>query len=212
MAVRWLARLDLAAADALVDLLGYIDGKANGEIGPAFCDGAWQNSEELCSLHCGALISDLASQFERGERLTFYNVRQPLILLPFAAWAAEVIERPVQIELDGYRIATDGRSISEPPSPLLASADKVVISHSEIACSNAPMNTRCDISGAAYERLSAFAHRTYAPATEESRLLRYKVWGWGWVRTEEIRSKIWICTWQKLNLEAFRSAVLIATQ
>lgn len=120
-----------------------------------------------CPLQIGAGVSDGASpeDSELGE------VRTPLLLIPFIAQSLAVTSCRLQCENLDFTIAEDGCMTSNPDEQLLVTEAKCkLVSGGEIVppmsrASRVPESEAVHVS-----TLAKFAHRTYAPATEESRL------------------------------------------
>ena len=102
------------------------------------------------------------------------GMTDPLLLVPFAASVAFTIKQAVGIEWLGVTIFTDGHllHISGNDSDVKAQCVSTVkCSVQVMPHGNAPSETRVQIDADCWSVLSAFAQRTYAPATENSRLL-----------------------------------------
>ena len=144
-AVRWLAERGLPGPKALAGLIAARDG--------------------VCPVGLGASIADFG---QPDLAANAGRIAQPLLLLPFVARRAaegsafEVTlgDVPAVIWADGARIDGDC-----PPEA------EVTISGTVPAPDGAPSRTRVEvIAGDALQVLNDFAGRTYAPATEESRM------------------------------------------
>ncbi len=170
-AVRWLESHALSGAAALVGHLniGDIDGP------PTSLQGDWSSATGvLCPLTSGAALNDCAEQLADGHIQRLLDVDHPLLILPFAAWAALHIKAPIKVEWDGVRATTDGYrlrhdALNGDPNHRRAA---VVICKMDNATDDlrAPA-LRGAISKDVWQALRVFAHRTYAPASEASRLL-----------------------------------------
>lgn len=170
-AVRWLESHGLPGGAALVGHLniGNIDGP------PMSLQGDWRSATRvLCPLTSGAALNDCADWLADGHVQRMTNVDHPLLILPFAAWAALHIKAPIHVEWDGMLATTDGYRLkfdaqTDTQNPATEKA---------LTCqkTNAPSGLkdpalRGDISSDVWQALGKYAHRTYAPASEESRLL-----------------------------------------
>ena len=170
-AVRWLESHGLPGAAALVGHLniGNIDGP------PMSLHGEWRSSTGvLCPLTGGAALNDCADGLAGGYIQRMENVDHPLLILPFAAWSALHINAQVSVIWQGVHATTDGYRLRfevEDADPNPATAKALTCQKTK---ASGQMNTpalRGDISGDTWKELGTFAHRTYAPASEESRLL-----------------------------------------
>jgi hypothetical protein len=116
----------------------------------------------------GVGVSDGAARLLDAP-MRFGAVSSPMLLLPFAAMAARQLGRTVTVECDGQSATTDGVALSMSAPLSGASAVTVRIGGTlEAPCAT---HTRANPASQDWETLSTFAHRTYAPATEASRLL-----------------------------------------
>ena len=174
-AVRWLASHDLPGVASLADLLGRIDQVAAETLAPKTLNGVWASfSGHLCPLLGGAALNDCADLLARNREIRMQNVLHPILLVPFAAWAALHIKAPVAVSWLKVTFATDGRklAVNGPAEQINAQTAADVVCKKADALSNAKApSDRGSVGGTAWARLGEFALRTYAPATEESRLL-----------------------------------------
>lgn len=170
-AVRWLESHGLPGGAALVGHLnvGNIDGP------PTALQGDWSSATGvLCPLTSGAALNDCADQLADGHVQSMTNVDHPLLILPFAAWAALHIKVPIRVEWDGMRATTDGYRLRYEAR----NGDPNQSGPATVSCKmdnargdlHAPA-LRGEISRDVWQTLGKYAHRTYAPASEESRLL-----------------------------------------
>lgn len=122
-----------------------------------------------CPIQNGILLSDRARKLG-NEPMIFSEIREPVILSAFAANAAVLLETPILVQTNAWHIVLDETS-AEISGSLNALVDDVVITlHSERP-KRKPKATRCFPDPQDWVALSEFAHRTYAPDTEESRRL-----------------------------------------
>ncbi len=168
-ATRWLCSNGVDGCGALAGLLGRIDGKDLAVWSPQIKGEIWSaQGGTLCPLVTGAALSDRAHEIgARGVVLD--AVEAPIILAPFAALLAAEFKRPVEIHVGDMVLCTDGTFLSfEGTPPRVASGAQICVGGTV----NAPNKTcqRAVVDPKDWATLSAFAHRTYAPATEESRL------------------------------------------
>ncbi|MCT4556297.1 MAG: DUF3726 domain-containing protein [Pelagimonas sp.] len=119
------------------------------------------------SLQQGAGLSDRAYLL-RSAPLDMRIIAQPMLLLPFAAMAARQIGQAVSVQAGGGRAVTDGDRLHL--SGALSGSPAFVEIHSEtMPCDLLPGADRAMPAPDAWDHLCQLAHRTYAPATEESR-------------------------------------------
>ena len=171
-AVAWLAE---RGTDALPALLDCLDAVLAGE-------GAGN------PIRSGTEIADQADKMAAGHVLSFSEIRQPVLLLPFIALSARLIGRPVTVtHADGaWALSPDGvdqtvlREVAAKPV-IMAVTCRAGDVHSSpqpkspsVKSSGAkspPQLSRLDIDDVIWQRLQDLAHHTYVPATEQSRLL-----------------------------------------
>lgn len=125
------------------------------------------NAGDTNTLYLGLSLADTAANDNQNSDLGF--VRTPLLFLPFLALAARQSGTPKILRIGSAHAITDG-------SGLYLSVDQVepgnaLLSDCDLAFTPRATKTRATPTTEALETLNAFAHRTYAPATEESRLL-----------------------------------------
>jgi len=168
-ATRWLCANGQDGVAELVRLLDMGLASADAQHAPAHLDGIWASDGTLCPLRSGALLSDCASRLT-GDRIEMAQVAVPLLLLPFAAGASRDLTSCVTITCDGQAAVTDGRHLSgETGFP--ATAAHVTIQLGGSLIEPHPHKSRATPDPDKWDALNRFAHRTYAPATEESRQL-----------------------------------------
>ncbi|MBY6201439.1 DUF3726 domain-containing protein [Maritalea mobilis] len=173
---RWLSSYDLPGADLLADLLEMNDRLPPIDLAPvSLRDAVWHApAHRMSPLIAGASLSDCAVPLmERGE-ISMENVCVPLLSVPFMGGAALRLGHPVAAEWRGARIATDGRRLclqGDGAALRVKMAAKVVFTAPAEMKGHLEPVVRAHVSAATWDRLAAFAHRTFAPATELSRLL-----------------------------------------
>jgi hypothetical protein len=175
-ATRWLASHGLPGADLLVDTLAQNDGVPHSDIAPAFYDDVWKaRSGVLCPLISGAALNDCADKLAAAQPIIMANVCHPLLAVPFAAWAAIHIKAPITVSWLDTRCTTDGFGLQvDGPLDQIEMRNPVLVTCAQAAdrvdTITAP-GLRGDVNDTTWARLNAFAHRTYARATDESRAL-----------------------------------------
>ena len=173
-ATRWLSSHDLPGPELLCLLLTQNDGVSQERIAPRVEGKAWYSvSGALCPLAAGATLSDMADQIGARQAIEMANVSFPLLVVPFAAWAALHIERPVRVIWQDVRVETNGDGIWIKGIGMNASEAGTLKCH--LAPARQDPAQRPSIRGSVppeiWADLDVFAQRTYAPATEASRLL-----------------------------------------
>ncbi len=173
-AARWLSAAGLPGSDLLAGLLTQTDGKARLDLAPLNGNMVWAGAAgELCPIAAGAALSDFCAQLTENEAITLENVLFPGLLLPFASAAAAARQTPVTLEWNSTRVVVDGSAISA-----TTSSSALLAKCSSVRCTLTPgdhklvqlSESRAEPSATVLATLGKFALRTYAPATEESRL------------------------------------------
>lgn len=167
-ATRWLCAQGLDGCAALAALLSTTDGADLARHTPQPGAEPWRApGGTLCPLIAGAALSDHAAALASAPR-HLAQIAQPILLLPFAAQAARALAQPVRITWPDGHATTDGTQLhlTAEPGPTAA--------HVTASCEGTgpPPRPACDRATpapAAWDTLLALAHRTYAPATDESR-------------------------------------------
>lgn len=167
-ATRWLCAQGLDGCGALAGLLDAGFAEALTEHGPKTLSGVWQGNAALCPLFTGSALTDCAARLRAGP-LELAQVAQPMLLLPFAAAASRQLATALVVEGPGFRAATDGTRLHLDGE--IAPAASITLGPGPMPEDlSPPLHTRATPEPEAWDRLNAFAHRTYAPATEDSRL------------------------------------------
>lgn len=174
-AARWLCAHDLPGADMLAELLGRNDGRCYEDLVPVLVEGIWQaRSGQLCPLIAGAALCDLACEISAGREINAGPTAFPLLLAPAAAGVAAMTGSAVALSWPGVMIILDQDGVAidgEDAAVRARSADSVicrVASRTEIK--GGRRSNAVPVDAETWSRLGDFAHRTFAPATEASRL------------------------------------------
>ncbi len=174
-ATRWLGSFGLPATTLLADMLDLGDGRDLTGMAPRRLDGVWTApAGDLNPLIAGPSLADSAARLADDGRIDMADIACPLLIVPSAGWAARLLGVPVAVAWDSVEVTTDGTGLAvhDPDGQLLAARS------TRLACTApaAPGEVRQPgLRGTpdpeSWTRLGRYAHRTYAPATEESRLL-----------------------------------------
>lgn len=168
-ATRWLCAQGLDGASELATVLrrGFPDALERHV--PKDVNGDWQGEDDLCPLMTGAALSDHAAALQTGSIL-IRNVAATALLLPFTANVARRLNTSLTVKFDDCVAATDGVVLYLPDSHLTQTGN-VRVATGRGPGAPRPQATRATPDGESWRILTGFAHRTYAPATEESRRL-----------------------------------------
>ncbi len=167
-ATRWLCKYQLDGVGALAGLLKQVDDAKVSDRAPRFTSNVWSASEGLlCPLVAGSVVSDRAQFLTQDMR--FAKLAQPIFVLPFAASMARQTKQTVTVSWEGAEAVTDGTHVcfSGEAVPFAQFAAVRLGGAMDVA---RRMASRTTPNPEDWEMINAFAHRTYAPATEESRL------------------------------------------
>lgn len=172
---RWLASFGLPGPALLADLLELNDRLPPVDLSPISLSGDWRApAGRLSPLIAGSAMSDSAMRMDQGDTITMVNVSFPLLVVPFASGAALRLQGAVTVEWGDVHLTTDGLNLSiQGPIEALETdlTDKLCcFASAGMTAPKAPV-VRGTLDSDVAARLNAFAHRTYAPATEQSRLL-----------------------------------------
>jgi hypothetical protein len=172
---RWLSAFGFPGTELLADLLELNDRIPPIDVSPVSLSAeVWHApARRMSPLIAGASLSDCAVRLLDRGTITMENVSLPLLAVPFMGGAALRLGVPVAVEWVGARLATDGKQLCVQASPEALEArqaQKLVFSAPADMSGRREPVLRADVSEESWDRLAAFAHRTFAPATEESRL------------------------------------------
>lgn len=165
-AVSTLEAMRLPGAASLLDVLVATDHVACEKLRPVSTQAEWwQADRPMCPALVGAFISDLGAL---SEAVKLRQVHGPLLLVPFCLMAFD----NVIFNWSGCSIRSCDEGFFVHGAVNAKVADQVSVD----ACEPAEEITHrwqpgaVDIADEIWEALSAFAHRTYVPASEASRL------------------------------------------
>lgn len=172
---RWLSAFGFPGTELLADLLVMNDQIPSIDVSPVSLRAeVWHApARRMSPLIAGSALSDCATRLLERGTITMEAVSLPLLSVPFMGGAALRLGVPVAAEWSGARIATDGRQlcVQATPEALQArSAEKLVFSAPAQMTGRREPVMRAEVSEDSWACLGGFAHRTFAPATEESRL------------------------------------------
>lgn len=186
-AAAWMAMRGLPAAKCFAELLQQTDGLEHATLTPEIPDGNWSNVRSLGIPSCGSafcpiIVGTMLSDFGwiSGGELTLGSVYSSLIMIPFVSACAESagIALCVNVGEESFLLMANGQLASgfsdygftnyafNKPATVIVSAWKSADERTEFV---APLLRRVPIADAAMAQLESLAHRTYVPASEQSR-------------------------------------------
>lgn len=174
-AVRWLAAHGVDPLPALSDVLERHDRRTNIAATFTLTDaGRWQADAPICPIALGVALCDYADRLATDACIAG-PVARPLLLAPLVATAARILKRPLQLDVNGKQVVLNQRG---DPSCDVSALD--LSDASEVRCVVAPGRPSGSQVKAAsthgvatdpksWQRIAAYVHRTYVPASERSR-------------------------------------------
>ena len=191
-AIGWLEQRDFPGLTLLASLCQHIDERfaqvtetTSIETGlrPQALSATWTASEgQLCPILSGLALSDGGIPESHQGGLTLQNVMYPVLILPFVAVLAQTSNVLVECRFGDLQAITDGEHLWIAPSPL-TDRNSLSISAHDVFIAISPESqrpsfepwpnhrSRASVTSSIWSILDQFAHRTYAPATEQSRIL-----------------------------------------
>lgn len=179
-AVVWLLERGLPGPDLFAHLIRRFDGKPWQESSPPDLSHPWTARKgPLCPVIAGTILCDTPDLLKEANGIDIHHLAAPLILLPFVVTAARKTGEALTVEWDntriicnaaGHRIEAGTHDDGLLPIGTETGADVRI---SPTLCSkdmSRPIWTRARCSQETIRTLGHFAHRTYVPETEQSRL------------------------------------------
>ncbi len=174
-ATRWLMAHGLPGLKILLDILEHNDGLAGENTIPVSTDGAWRApAGNLCPLTAGTILCDRAREITDKHDINLGSVLQPLALAPFLATAARISGGVFELTWGDVVMVIEGREFST------TAANTYLTSHhaesvrcrrvEQVVADPVKRVTNCKVDKDAWARLNDYSHRTFAPASEASRL------------------------------------------
>jgi len=163
-AVRWLEARGVEGCAALVTVLRTVDGRLED-----FAPGVnWRSpTGRLCPIMVGAALSDRLDKDASLERIF-----APVLMLPVLAFMSKTHGRPVTLEVASGRAVLGcdkvfiDTALNDAPSAVRIQTGPTDTTHLD----EVTLRTRSDVSDKTWKQMDRFAAKTYAPATEASRL------------------------------------------
>lgn len=174
-AARWLAEQDLPGPELLAALLATGNDRNKDEAAPHLLSGPWRAVDgDLCPLLAGSALSDLASELADGRVFELETVAYPALLAPYAAFAAQATGCSVNLSWDetGLLVSSDGVVVEGSRDGIEAPRTGHVTCRKSTTrdLTPAPGRNGRAVDAKTWTVLGELAQRTFAPATEASRL------------------------------------------
>ena len=167
-AVRWLEARQAGGITDLADLLVEVSNETPADFTPKSVADWTCNTNHLCPVMTGLVLADTA-ELREAEVTRLNSVMAPKLMLPFLGHVAAIQGQPLSVVAGaGRAIVRDGDL--DMSGDWTAAFCPVEIAPSSIALRTTAMETRVDPDPSAWKILTRMASRTYAPATEASRL------------------------------------------
>jgi hypothetical protein len=197
---RWFVERQLPALEHFKSLFTWVDEGEFSQLILQRNDTHWRCSrDKLCPLVCGAAIIDSADRLLTVDSIELNNVVCPMLLIPFISEASVMLEKPIRMTWNDAELVFNGTCIepvgdssevlnsrlsmdspasiyisvvNESPDSELVSTDSDFVLVDGLTGELWPIafHSRVSIDLICLETLKQYAHRTYAPATELSRL------------------------------------------
>lgn len=168
-AVRWLCAQGQDGCGALSRLLVLVDGTTLEGISPSISSQEWTGKAGvLCPIIVGCALSDLAGTGDPST-VRIRRLAEPLLLLPFAASLARARGGRSEFEWPGGQAAVDETGLRI-DGDAVGIVETLSVAQREGKLVATAQSTRAAPDPQDWKTLLSFAHRTYAPATEESRV------------------------------------------
>ncbi len=170
-AARWLAAYGLPGPKVLAAL--FSSARACKLTAPEAA-GAWCSEKPICPLTLGTALADRAALMAKDGGFSADRVAWPLLMLPQAGRASEALGSPVTVRWDGFSAICTPEGLWVGDNAGMLAAVGAAFHCAPVAATeenlSAPGREAYAVADADWRILADFAHRTYAPATEASRL------------------------------------------
>jgi len=169
---RWLAAYNLNGPETLATILQQTDSHC-AEFTPQLQNGLWTNENQaICPIIAGTILSDRGHHLAAGQSFTFRSMLQPIALLPQLGRLAETDNLSLNLSWGDEQIFinADGIKWDQRQSNSSLAEEVVCEPTGEFIAQQHPEPVSRAVDATQWKTLNAFAHRTYAPATQASRL------------------------------------------
>lgn len=171
---RYLASYKIDGPKLLANYINWRESGVDADDIPHSDGDNWQTvGNEMCPIIAGSILSDRAELIEQKARTTFSNVAWPALMIPQLLRAAEATSKPMVLEWDDFRATASSNGIRFEGQNTMASTAQTVTCGGNTRKINGVTQSATigfNVENSDWDALAASAHRTYAPASEESRL------------------------------------------
>lgn len=171
-AAGWLSENGYPAIDQFARLLPQIDGCAHADLLPAVVNSS-RVPERVCPVVAGCALTDGALCGDGVISIAIESVVSPIILLPFAVRFAATVGQVLLLTHDAQRYHIEsGRAVAlaDHTADSKPATVQIVSSTRQPSMPLPVTSTRGVGDPQSLEVLERFAHRTYVPASDASRL------------------------------------------
>ena len=161
-AAKRLAEFGVSSGDMVVRLLQEVDGSLPTSFMP---DKSWVSASGLvCPISLGTTLADSGG----CDDLTVHNVLEPLLLVPALSESCHEGNGYVMSWAEG-ECYLDRETFAVQGFPSTGAVEISLRSTSALSHESRPRSPRVILDATVADQLATFAHRVYAPATDESR-------------------------------------------
>lgn len=173
-AASWLSRFDVRGLDIIANALNALSGASLSNVLPQTKqgDGQWTSRGDwLCPICTGASLADSAILLQ-AEAISTTAVRNPMLLVPFAAAASRQLNTPVTLEWSDITVETDGDRLAAIGDLTVIRPGDILDAKCSIGGQMTPESlltktTRVPIQLDTWRSLSDLAAQTFAPPSVE---------------------------------------------
>lgn len=183
-ALRWFANQETDGLSLFAALFKWSDAYAVGDLSIRTQGNNWSGQcGQLCPLLAGCAVNDFADHLNAGNTLVLENIVCAAVLLPFLVQVSSEIQKSVEVRWADEWLVCDASmpefvtsteqarvELSTVYTPVTISLSCVEPSIEQGERWSVKKSQRVSSNVDVVQTLKQFAYRTYAPATEQSRL------------------------------------------
>lgn len=174
-AARWLAQKDLPGPELLAACLDEFDSVSYSDLAPSSINDIWRNNLKIhCPLITGPILCDYANGLTSNPIIEYRSISYPLLLAPYLSVVSTIIGETIKLSWEDIQIY-----VSQANCQIDGQCDALTIARADYATCQVSKFSEFGIAqnqkgrvidSEIWAKLSTFSYRTYAPATEASRL------------------------------------------